>query len=101
MSRKKPKKRPVRGSPGSAVTLPTEPIAGASKDTPIMAVLVQAEGKNPLLEYEYQARRLHRSSVSAGKTGAFIERIVGPAPDGDIIHGRGPRKRRGQVDGRI
>ena len=50
MSRKKPKKRPNRGS-GVSVTLPTEPLAGAAKDAPIMAVMVQDDGV-PILEYE-------------------------------------------------
>ena len=44
------KKRPVRGS-GFSVTLPTEPLAGAAKDTPIMAVMVQEDGAQ-VLEFE-------------------------------------------------
>ena len=35
----KKKKKPVRGS-GFSVTLPTEPLAGAAKDKPVMAVMV-------------------------------------------------------------
>ena len=46
----KKKKKPVRGS-GFSVTLPTEPTAGAAKDKPIMAVLVQDEGVQ-VMEYE-------------------------------------------------
>ena len=38
-----PKKKPTRGS-GVSVTLPTEPLAGNAKTTPIMAVMVQDEG---------------------------------------------------------
>ena len=45
-----PKKKPTRGS-GVSVTLPTEPLAGNAKTTPIMAVMVQDEG-TPILEYE-------------------------------------------------
>ena len=81
MSKKKPKKRPTRGS-GVSVTLPTEPLAGAAKDTPIMAVMVQDDGV-PILEYELKVGNSIQFRVG-GKTKAFMERI-GPAPDGDLF----------------
>ena len=81
MSKKKPKKRPNRGS-GVSVTLPTEPLAGEAKTTPIMAVLVQDDGV-PILEYELKVGNSIQFRVG-GKTRAFMER-VGPAPDGDLF----------------
>ena len=78
---KKTKKRPVRGS-GVSVTLPTEPLAGAAKDAPIMAVMVQDDGV-PILEYELKVGNSIQFRVG-GKTKAFMERI-GPAPDGDLF----------------
>ena len=46
----KHKKKPIRGS-GFSITLPTEPTAGAAKDKPIMAVIVQDEGA-VIMEYD-------------------------------------------------
>ena len=48
MSRKR--KKPVRGSEFS-VSLPTEPMAGAAKTEPVMAVMVQDDGVQ-ILDYE-------------------------------------------------
>ena len=81
MSKKKPKKRPNRGS-GVSVTLPTEPMAGAAKTAPIMAVMVQDDGV-PILEYELKLGNSIQFRVG-GKTKAFMER-VGDAPDGDLF----------------
>ena len=77
----KHKKKPVRGS-GFSVTLPTEPMAGAAKDKPIMAVLVQDEGVT-LMEYEIKEGNSINFRVG-GTVQAFMER-VGPAPDGDMF----------------
>ena len=77
----KNKKKPVRGS-GISVTLPTEPMAGAAKDKPIMAVLVQDEGAR-ILEYEIKEGNSIQFRVG-GTVEAFMERI-GPAPDGDMF----------------
>ena len=78
---KKPKKKPVRGS-GIAITLPTEPLAGAAKTTAIMAVMVQDEGASIL---EYEIREGQSIQFRVGGTGkAYMER-VGPAPDGDMF----------------
>ena len=82
MSKKKPKKRPTRGS-GVSVTLPTEPLAGAAKTSVIMAVMVQDEGV-PILEYELKVGSSPSSSASGERLKAFMER-VGPAPDGDLF----------------
>ena len=81
MATKHKKKKPVRGS-GFSVTLPTEPNAGAAKNNPIMAVLVQDEGVT-IMEYEVK----EGNSISfrvGGTVVAFMER-VGPAPDGDMF----------------
>ena len=78
---KKQKKKVVRGS-GFSVTLPTEPMAGAAKDKPIMAVLVQDEGVQ-ILEYEIKEGQSVNFRVG-GSVEAFMER-VGPAPDGDMF----------------
>ena len=80
MSQKKPK-RPKRGS-GISVTLPTEPLAGEAKTTPIMAVMVQDDGVS-ILEYELKVGNSIQFRVG-GKTKAFMERI-GPAPEGDMF----------------
>ena len=77
----KGKKKPVRGS-GFSITLPTEPMAGAAKNKPIMAVMVQDEGA-PILEYEIK----DGNSISfrvGGTVQAFMSR-VGPAPDSDMF----------------
>ena len=53
VAKKKPAKKlegATRGS-GVSITLPTEPLAGAPKTAPIMAVMVQDDGVS-LLEYE-------------------------------------------------
>ena len=75
------KKKPTRGS-GVSVTLPTEPLAGNAKTTPIMAVLVQDEG-SPILEYEIKEGESIQFRVG-GTVKAFMERR-GPAPDGDMF----------------
>ena len=77
----KHKKKPVRGS-GFSVTLPTEPMAGAAKNNPIMAVLVQDEGVT-IMEYEVKEGNSIQFRVG-GTVAAFMER-VGPAPDGDMF----------------
>ena len=77
----KHKKKPVRGS-GFSVTLPTEPMAGAAKNNPIMAVLVQDEGVT-IMEYEIKEGNSINFRVG-GTVQAFMER-VGPAPDGDMF----------------
>ena len=76
----KQKKKPVRGS-GFSITLPTEPLAGAAKDKPIMAVMVQDEGV-PILEYELKDGNAISFRIGGDKIG-FMER-VGPAPDSDM-----------------
>ena len=81
MSKKKPKKRPKRGS-GFSVTLPTEPLAGVSKTTPIMAVIVMESGVK-ILEYDIKLGGNIEFRVG-GETEAYVER-VGPAPDSDIF----------------
>ena len=80
MSKKKPKK-PVRGS-SISVTIPTEPMAGAAKTEPIMAVLVQDEGVQ-ILEYEIKEGQSIEFRVG-GTIKAFMER-VGPVLDGDMF----------------
>ena len=81
MAKKKPAKKPTRGS-GVSVTLPTEPLAGDAKTTPIMAVMVQDEG-TPILEYEIKEGQSIQFRVG-GTVKAFMERL-GPAPDGDMF----------------
>ena len=78
---KKSGKKPTRGS-GVSVTLPTEPLAGDAKTTPIMAVMVQDEG-TPILEYEIKEGQSIQFRVG-GTVKAFMERL-GPAPDGDMF----------------
>ena len=73
----KAKKRPKRGS-GFSVTLPTEPLAGVGKTTPIMAVIVMESGAQ-ILEYEIKLGGNMEFRVG-GPTEAYVER-VGPAPD--------------------
>ena len=77
----KKKKKPTRGS-GVSVTIPTEPMAGAAKDTPIMAAMVQDNGVQ-VLEYEIKEGQSIQFRVG-GTFEAFMERI-GPAPDGDMF----------------
>ena len=81
MAKKKAGKKPTRGS-GVSVTLPTEPLAGNAKTTPIMAVMVQDEG-TPILEYEIKEGQSIQFRVG-GTVKAFMERL-GPAPDGDMF----------------
>ena len=81
MAKKKPAKKPTRGA-GVSVTLPTEPLAGDAKTTPIMAVMVQDEG-TPILEYEIKEGQSIEFRVG-GTVKAFMER-VGDAPDGDMF----------------
>ena len=81
MAKKKPAKKPTRGS-GVAITLPTEPLAGAAKTAPIMAVMVQDEGVS-LLEYQIKEGESIQFRVG-GTVKAFMER-VGDAPDGDMF----------------
>ena len=78
---KKSAKKPTRGS-GVSVTLPTEPLAGDAKTTPIMAVMVQDEG-TPILEYEIKEGQSIQFRVG-GTVKAFMER-VSAAPDGDMF----------------
>ena len=77
----KKKKKTVRGA-GVSITLPTEPLAGAAKTAPIMALLVQDEGVN-ILEYEVLEGQSIQVRVG-GTIKAFMERI-GDAPDGDMF----------------
>ena len=72
------KKKPVRGS-GFSVDLPTEPLAGAAKTAPIMAVIIP-EGGVPEIELRLGDTREFRVG---GKMEAFMER-VGPAPDSEF-----------------
>ena len=81
MAKKKPAKKPTRGA-GVSVTLPTEPLAGDAKTTPIMAVMVQDDGTS-ILEYEIKEGQSIQFRVG-GTVKAFMER-VGPAPDGDMF----------------
>ena len=74
-------KRPIRGS-GVSITLPTEPLAGAAKTAPIMAVMVQDDGAS-ILEYEVKEGQSIQVRVG-GTVKAFMER-VGDAPDGDMF----------------
>ena len=75
---KRSKKKPVRGS-GFSVDLPTEPLAGAAKTAPIMAVIIP-EGGVPEIEIRLGDTREFRVG---GKMEAFMER-VGPAPDSEF-----------------
>ena len=81
MAKKKPAKKPTRGS-GVSITLPTEPLAGAPKTAPIMAVMVQDDGVS-LLEYEVKEGQSIEFRVG-GTIKAFMER-VGDAPDSDMF----------------
>ena len=81
MAKKKPAKKPNRGA-GVSVTLPTEPLAGAAKTMPIMAVMVQDEGAS-ILEYEIKEGQSIQFRVG-GTVKAYMER-VGDAPDGDMF----------------
>ena len=74
-------KKPTRGA-GVSVTLPTEPLAGDAKTTPVMAVMVQDDG-TPILEYEVKEGQSIQFRVG-GTVKAFMER-VGPAPDADMF----------------
>ena len=74
-------KKPTRGS-GVSITLPTEPLAGAAKNSAIMAVMVQDDGVS-LLEYEVKEGQSIQVRVG-GTVKAFMER-VGDAPDGDMF----------------
>ena len=74
-------RKPTRGC-GVSVTLPTEPLAGDAKTTPIMAVMVQDEG-TPILEYEIKEGQSIQFRVG-GTVKAFMER-VSAAPDGDMF----------------
>ena len=74
-------KRPIRGS-GVSITLPTEPLAGAAKTAPIMAVMVQDEGAS-ILEYEVKEGQSIQFRVG-GSVKAFMER-VGDAPDSEMF----------------
>ena len=52
---------------GVSVTLPTEPLAGDAKTTPIMAVMVQDDG-TPILEYEIKKEGSPSSSASGARS---------------------------------
>ena len=84
MAKKKPGKKPTRGS-GVSVTLPTEPLAGNAKTTPIMAVMVQDDG-TPILEYEIKEGQSIQFRVG-GTVRAFMERL-GPGPGRRYVPGR-------------
>ena len=86
---KKKKKKPVRGS-GFSVTMPTEPLAGEPKTTPIMAVMVQDEGAL-VLEHELRVGDSREFRVG-GTAEAFMQRI-GPAPDSDMFVLTSPNNR--------
>ena len=77
---KKPKKHFARGC-GITITIPTEPIAGAAKNKPVMAVLVQDDGVQ-ILQYEIPEGQSITFRVG-GLIRAYMER-VGPAPDGEV-----------------
>ena len=64
------------------MTMPTEPLAGDAKTTPIMAVMVQDEGAS-ILEYEVKEGESIQFRVG-GTVKAFMER-VGPAPDSEMF----------------
>ena len=74
-------KKPTRGS-GVSITLPTEPLAGAAKNSAIMAVMVQDDGVS-LLEYDVREGQSIQVRVG-GTVKAFMER-VGDALDGDMF----------------
>ena len=74
-------KKTNRGS-AISVTLPTEPLAGAAKNEPIMAVMVQDEGVQ-ILQYEIPLGQSITFRVG-GSIKAYMER-VGPAPDSDMF----------------
>ena len=77
-----PKKRkPLRGA-GFSVTIPTEPLASAAKNVPLMAVMVQDEGVK-VLEYDVKEGNSIEFRVG-GTMRAFMQR-VGPAPDGSMF----------------
>ena len=93
---KKPKKKATRGC-GITITIPTEPIAGAAKNKPVMAVLVQDDGVQ-ILQYEIPEGQSITFRVG-GSIKAYMER-VGPAPDGEvwaITDGGESRARHGEV----
>ena len=75
------KRKPVRGSEFS-VSLPTEPLAGAAKTAPIMAVMVAEDGGDHF-GVRPDAGFVDRISRVGGGVKAYMER-VGPAPDSDI-----------------
>ena len=78
---KNKKKKPTRGS-GISITMPTEPLAGDAKTTPVMSVMVQDDGI-PILEYELKEGQSIQFRVG-GDVKAFMERI-GPAPDTEMF----------------
>ena len=75
------RKKPTRGA-GVSVTLPTEPLAGDAKTTPVMAVRVMDED-TLLLEHEITEGASRQFRVG-GTVKAFMQR-VGPAPDADMF----------------
>ena len=67
MAKKKPAKKPTRGS-GVSVTLPTEPLAAGMPTTaPIMAVMVQDEG-TPMASNMKLRKGSPSSSASEGRS---------------------------------
>ena len=50
------KKKPLRGSESFSITIPTEPLASAAKNVPLMAVQVQDDGVK-ILEYDVKEGR--------------------------------------------
>ena len=74
-------KKPQRGCEVS-ITIPTEPLAGAAKTKPVMAVVVMNEG-TMILEYEINLGQSIAFRVG-GTFKAHMERI-GDAPDTDVF----------------
>ena len=70
--------------------MPTEPLAGEAKTTPIMAVMVQDEGVT-ILEHELKVGDSREFRVG-GTAEAFMQRI-GPAPDSDMFIFANPNNR--------
>ena len=75
------KKKPLRGA-GFSISIPTEPLASAAKNVPLMAVMVQDEGVK-ILEYDVKEGQSIEFRVG-GTMKAFMQR-VGPAPNGDMF----------------
>ena len=70
------KKKPLRGA-GFSITIPTEPLASAAKNVPLMAVQVQDEGVK-ILEYDVKEGAEHR--VSSGRYDESSHAASRPGP---------------------